>query len=99
MAKSADAADLKSAGAYPPWGFKSPSGHHRIDGLGRIILRANDCAKSLWCHFGCRWDSLLIAFLLRCRLSLPPVNVLLSRVDKLRRDEEDGEDTAEGLHA
>ena len=27
MAKLADAADLKSAGAYPPWGFKSPSGH------------------------------------------------------------------------
>ena len=30
MAKLADAADLKSAGAYPPWGFKSPSGHHAI---------------------------------------------------------------------
>ena len=28
MAKLADAADLKSAGANPPWGFKSPSGHH-----------------------------------------------------------------------
>ena len=22
--------DLKSAGAYPPWGFKSPSGHQII---------------------------------------------------------------------
>ena len=36
MAKLADAADLKSAGAYPPWGFKSPSGHqqesHKISG-------------------------------------------------------------------
>jgi hypothetical protein len=32
-------------------------------------------------------------------LNLPPQNVPLSRVDKLRRDEEDGEDTAEGLHA
>jgi transposase len=31
-------------------------------------------------------------------VSLPPQNVPLSRVDKLRRDEEDGEDTAEGLH-
>ena len=28
MAKLADAADLKSAGPYRPWGFKSPSGHH-----------------------------------------------------------------------
>ena len=27
MAKLADAADLKSAGPYRPWGFKSPSGH------------------------------------------------------------------------
>ena len=37
MAKSADAADLKSAGAYPPWGFKSPSGHHnRIHNLEDI---------------------------------------------------------------
>ncbi len=33
MAKSADAADLKSAGAYPPWGFKSPSGHQKIKEL------------------------------------------------------------------
>jgi hypothetical protein len=36
---------------------------------------------------------------LSCGLNLPPQNVPLSRVDKLRRDEEDGEDTAEGLHA
>ena|SRR5579862_2118320 len=28
MAKSADAADLKSAGPQGLWGFKSPSGHH-----------------------------------------------------------------------
>jgi hypothetical protein len=27
MAKSADAADLKSAGRKRLWGFKSPSGH------------------------------------------------------------------------
>jgi hypothetical protein len=33
MAKLADAADLKSAGAYPPWGFKSPSGHQKIKDL------------------------------------------------------------------
>jgi hypothetical protein len=30
MAKSADAADLKSAGPQGLWGFKSPSGHHRF---------------------------------------------------------------------
>jgi hypothetical protein len=30
MAKLADAADLKSAGLNRPWGFKSPSGHHRF---------------------------------------------------------------------
>jgi hypothetical protein len=29
MAKSADAADLKSADPRGLWGFKSPSGHHR----------------------------------------------------------------------
>ena len=29
MAKSADAADLKSADLYGSWGFKSPSGHHK----------------------------------------------------------------------
>ena len=33
MAKSADAADLKSAGPKGLWGFKSPSGHHRINYL------------------------------------------------------------------
>ena len=31
MAKLADAADLKSAGLHRSWGFKSPSGHHKID--------------------------------------------------------------------
>ena len=41
MAKSADAADLKSAGDNPPWGFKSPSGHQKIkelnvNGLSKI---------------------------------------------------------------
>ena len=36
MAKLADAADLKSAGLYRPWGFKSPSGHHRINELQDI---------------------------------------------------------------
>ncbi len=33
MAKSADAADLKSAEVYPSWGFKSPSGHQIIKEL------------------------------------------------------------------
>jgi hypothetical protein len=33
MAKLADAADLKSAGLNRPWGFKSPSGHHKIKSL------------------------------------------------------------------
>jgi hypothetical protein len=34
MAKSADAADLKSAGPKGLWEFKSPSGHHRIRDIG-----------------------------------------------------------------
>jgi len=38
MVKSADTADLKSAGHNRPWGFKSPSGHHRINGLKETIL-------------------------------------------------------------
>ena len=33
MAKLADAADLKSADLNRSWGFKSPSGHHRINKL------------------------------------------------------------------
>jgi hypothetical protein len=33
MAKSADAADLKSAGPKGLWEFKSPSGHHKINSL------------------------------------------------------------------
>ena len=33
MAKSADAADLKSADRKRLWEFKSPSGHHRISRL------------------------------------------------------------------
>ena len=33
MAKLADAADLKSADLHRSWGFKSPSGHHRVSGL------------------------------------------------------------------
>jgi len=33
MAKSADAADLKSADPQGLWGFKSPSGHHKINNL------------------------------------------------------------------
>jgi hypothetical protein len=33
MAKSADAADLKSVGLKWLWEFKSPSGHHRINEL------------------------------------------------------------------
>jgi len=40
-----------------------------------------------------------IEFLKGDPLSLPPANVPLSRVIKLRREDEDGEDTAEGLHA
>jgi hypothetical protein len=36
MAKLADAADLKSADPYRSWGFKSPSGHHRISRLNRV---------------------------------------------------------------
>ena len=35
MAKLADAADLKSAVLNRTWGFKSPSGHHRIRNLDR----------------------------------------------------------------
>ena len=38
MAKLADAADLKSADLYRSWGFKSPSGHHRIKYLQEIDL-------------------------------------------------------------
>jgi hypothetical protein len=37
MAKLADAADLKSADLYRSWGFKSPSGHHRINELDRLL--------------------------------------------------------------
>ena len=33
MVKSADTADLKSADLNRSWGFKSPSGHHRIVGF------------------------------------------------------------------
>jgi hypothetical protein len=36
MAKSADAADLKSAGRKRLWEFKSPSGHHIFDNLALI---------------------------------------------------------------
>ena len=38
MAKLADAADLKSAGANPPWGFKSPSGHQKEANKIRVWL-------------------------------------------------------------
>jgi hypothetical protein len=41
MAKSADAADLKSADPQGLWGFKSPSGHHRIN-----ILYSKFCGLS-----------------------------------------------------
>ena len=51
--------DLKSAGAYPPWGFKSPSGHqqesHKISGLrqtspsrGNASLKRNSVKVSRW---------------------------------------------------
>ena len=38
MAKSADAADLKSADLNRSWGFKSPSGHHRINNLDSFMF-------------------------------------------------------------
>jgi hypothetical protein len=38
MAKSADAADLKSAGRKRLWEFKSPSGHH-FKPLGTRLFR------------------------------------------------------------
>jgi hypothetical protein len=38
MAKSADAADLKSADPKGLWEFKSPSGHHKINSLQPISL-------------------------------------------------------------
>ena len=37
MAKLADAADLKSADLYRSWGFKSPSGHHKIKNLDKKL--------------------------------------------------------------
>jgi hypothetical protein len=37
MAKLADAADLKSAGAKALWGFDSPSRHHATD--SEILVR------------------------------------------------------------
>ena len=41
MAKLADAADLKSAGLNRSWGFKSPSGHHKINNLNAFQLIAH----------------------------------------------------------
>ena len=38
MAKSADAADLKSAGPKGLWGFKSPSGHHKVSDLSIFLV-------------------------------------------------------------
>ena len=46
MAKSADAADLKSAGAYPPWGFKSPSGH-QLECSFQYLIFCRDALQSL----------------------------------------------------
>jgi hypothetical protein len=54
MAKSADAADLKSAGDYPPWGFKSPSGHHKTKELHVNWPLENERPKSFGgCSGGC----------------------------------------------
>jgi hypothetical protein len=39
MAKSADAADLKSADPQGLWGFKSPSGHHQMRKLNGTQYR------------------------------------------------------------
>ena len=52
MAKSADAADLKSAEVYPSWGFKSPSGHHEKLSRMQMPLRSEvpTFARSLVCR-------------------------------------------------
>ena len=46
MAKLADAADLKSADLNRSWGFKSPSGHHRINNLEDLFRRRS---LTNWC--------------------------------------------------
>jgi hypothetical protein len=46
MAKSADAADLKSAGRKRLWGFKSPSGHQRIRDTNASHLLYERCVYS-----------------------------------------------------
>ena len=54
MAKLADAADLKSAGLYRPWGFKSPSGHQKINhsrvGQGGFSRRCLGYGKAIEVH-------------------------------------------------
>ncbi len=40
---------LKSADPNGSWGFKSPSGHHRINNLGRVMsLRWDGCSDGCW---------------------------------------------------
>src|SRR5258707_11143104 len=54
MVKSADTADLKSADLNRSWGFKSPSGHHKIKDLCRYDLSNFEWPKSFGgCSNGC----------------------------------------------
>src|SRR6187402_2011536 len=46
MVKSADTADLKSADLNRSWGFKSPSGHQRINNLSLFLGGLNGRRKS-----------------------------------------------------
>ena len=65
MAKSADAADLKSAGPKGLWGFKSPSGHHRLPiktagkraGRPEWSITESAAYKSLVIHMVILWYS------------------------------------------
>ncbi len=45
MVKSADTADLKSAGLNRPWGFKSPSGHHKSRACRVWFSSASPCFR------------------------------------------------------
>jgi hypothetical protein len=48
MAKSADAADLKSAGRKRLWEFKSPSGHqdHPVKMRVRVLVALNEVSQN-----------------------------------------------------
>ena len=69
MAKSADAADLKSAVLKWTWGFKSPSGHHIFQPVGLSLVV---CPPPLG-----RWlrPNFVQAF---CRLGAPVESTLVS---------------------